>query len=237
MPKKSFINDTLNYLKQSYGQDTLKKTMHYQQKYGFEVNPDPSKRTHNNEGDAFKHAFMSADLMINNKFPFTAEQIANIHEWQGNKFYGQPAGEENMDKWNNWQGRDIAEHLKQDIPPEQLKELIRTGKIDDVIAEKVYERMKAGKLITNPNDSRNYEKTYGKDSPYSKDKKIYTFEEIKKMKPEEFRKNQAKILADFTSGKMMHEDEAKEKVKSGEIHVNSYTRQDGTKVSDYYRRK
>ena len=40
------------------------------------------------------------------------------------------------------------------------------------------------------------------------------------------------------SGRMMHESEAKEKVKSGElIYVDSYTRSDGTKVSGYYRRR
>ncbi|MCQ2957575.1 MAG: hypothetical protein MJ180_01585 [Candidatus Gastranaerophilales bacterium] len=66
-------------------------------------------------------------------------------------------------------------------------------------------------------------------------KKIYTFEEIKKMKPEEVRHNQKKILEEFTSGRMMHESEAKAKVQTGEIHVKSYTRHDGTKVSDYYR--
>mgnify|MGYP003347049970 CR=1 FL=1 len=50
--------------------------------------------------------------------------------------------------------------------------------------------------------------------------------------------NQQKILEEFTSGRMMHESEAKEKVKSGElIYVDSYTRQDGTKVSGYYRRR
>jgi len=36
----------------------------------------------------------------------------------------------------------------------------------------------------------------------------------------------------------MRENEAKEKVKSGElIYVESYTKQDGTKVSGYYRRR
>ncbi|MCQ2957365.1 MAG: hypothetical protein MJ180_00520 [Candidatus Gastranaerophilales bacterium] len=160
--------------------------------------------------------------------------LGNGHE-TGGRLTGQDPKEENMDKWNNWQGRDIGEHIKQEIPPEQLKELIRTGKIDDIIAEKVYERMKTGQLITNPNDSRNYEKTYGKDSQYSKDKKIYTFEGIKQMKPEEVRQNQKKILEEFTSGRMMHESEAQQKAKNGEIHVKSYTRADGTKVSDYYR--
>jgi len=161
-----------------YGANIFNKTVKYQKKYNFDIGSG-KEATHNNEADAFKHVFMQADITLKSTSGIS-KILGDYHEYDGNIHQGQPASEENMDKWNNWQGRDIAEHLKQEIPPEQLKELIHTGKIDDIIAEKVYERMKAGKLITNPNDSRNYEKTYGKDSPYSKDKKIYTFEEIKK---------------------------------------------------------
>ncbi len=68
--------------------------------------------------------------------------------------------------------------------------------------------------------------------------RVYTFEELKKMPYEEVRRNQRKILEAYTVGKMIHESEAKEKVKSGElIFVESYTRQDGTKVSGYYRKR
>lgn len=41
-----------------------KKTMHYQRRYGFELNPNPKNRTWNVEADAFKHAFLSADLAL-----------------------------------------------------------------------------------------------------------------------------------------------------------------------------
>ena len=58
------------------------------------------------------------------------------------------------------------------------------------------------------------------------------------MKPDEFKRQQERILSDFTTGKVIREKEAKEKVQSGElIYVSSYTRSDGTKVSGYFRRK
>ena len=73
---------------------------------------------------------------------------------------------------------------------------------------------------------------------YPETSRVYTFEEIGKMKPGEFARQQSRILNDFTTGKVIRETEAKEKVKTGElIYVSSYTRSDGTKVSGYYRRK
>ena len=73
---------------------------------------------------------------------------------------------------------------------------------------------------------------------YPETSRVYTFEEIGKMKPDEFTRQQGRILSDFTTGKVIREKEAKEKVKSGElIYVSSYTRSDGTKVSGYFRRK
>ncbi len=73
---------------------------------------------------------------------------------------------------------------------------------------------------------------------YPETSRVYTFEEIGKMKPDEFRRQQERILKDFTTGKIIRETDAKAKVKAGElIFVSSYTRSDGTKVSGYFRRK
>lgn len=74
----------------------LKKTSKYQKKYGFEVDENPKERTHNNEADAFKHAFMQASLTA--KYTAgAANGLAYVHEWQGDRYYGQSGDEKNMD--------------------------------------------------------------------------------------------------------------------------------------------
>lgn len=98
--------------------------------------------TWNNEADAFKHAFMQAQLTL-----WTGKHIAkglgDFHEIQGNLTMGQSKGEYNMDNWNNEQGREIAKEIIQQYGPLAT---IPSQKID-IIAEKVITRMKSGKLI------------------------------------------------------------------------------------------
>ena len=73
--------------------------------------------------------------------------------------------------------------------------------------------------------------------PHDPDR-VYTFEELPKMKPAEFLKNQSKILSDFVQRKIIREEEANSKVQSGElIYVQLYQRSDGTDVKGYYRRR
>ena len=68
--------------------------------------------------------------------------------------------------------------------------------------------------------------------------RVYTFEELPKMKPSEFLKNQSKILSDFVQRKIIREEEARAQVQSGElIYVQPYQRSDGTEVKGYYRRR
>jgi len=143
-----------------------------------------------------------------------------------------------MDKWNNRVGREIAAEISKEVNnPIKLKFMAHTGQLDDIIAQKVIDKMKKGKLITRLDDNRKFIETSEINLPKDLDK-VYTFEEISKMKPEEFRSQQNKILSDFAQRKIVHECEAKEKVQSGElIYVQSYERTDGTKVNSYYRRR
>lgn len=123
----------------------------------------------NNEADAFKHTFMQTDLT--RRFgAAAAKYFGDRHERQGNQSMGQAKGEENMDRWNNQAGREIAQEIKE----EYLKNMSKTNLFqkhdinwDDLIAKKIMERMKTGKLITNPNDKRKYSEHKGKSTGYA----------------------------------------------------------------------
>ena len=69
-------------------------------------------------------------------------------------------------------------------------------------------------------------------------KRVMTREEIAQMSGEEFEQNEKFINQLLNAGNIMTKAQADEKVFSGElIWVNSYTRDDGTEVRGYYRRK
>ncbi len=237
-------------------QDMIDKTYQYAIKYN--VNMSQNHPAWNDSADAFRHAFMEASLTVNYS-PLGANIAGGIHELSGNIINNQDPRESNMDTWNNAVGREIGAEVKEEIKGKNYSQ----NEIDDLIAQKVYERLKNGELITDLDDKRDYKKDFknrknntnmtnplleghikinefkNKQNPYEAPKyKVYTFEEIKKMKPAEFLKNQSKILSEFTTGKIMHESEAKEKVQSGElIYVQPYQRSDGTDVRGYYRKR
>ena len=191
--------------------------------------------------------------------PFGAAAMGTSHELLGNIINNQDPKESNMDTWNNAVGREIGLEVKNEIKGKNYSQ----QKIDDLIAEKVYDRLKNGELITDLNDTRDYKKDFknrknstsmtnplleghieinefkDKNNPYKiSENKVYTFEEISKMKPEEFRSQQDRILSDFVQRKIVREEEDQAQVQSGElIYVQPYQRSDGTDVRGYYRRK
>ena len=68
--------------------------------------------------------------------------------------------------------------------------------------------------------------------------RVFTNEEIGEMSKEEFKRNENFIEQQLKLGRIMTKAQAEEQVKTGDlIYVNSYTRDDGTEVSGYYRRK
>ena len=239
-------------------QDMINKTYQYAKEYNVDMsNEHPAW---NDSADAFRHAYMQAALTVNYTYP-VASMAGDAHEFIGNIKNNQDPRENNMDTWNNAVGREIGLEVKNEIKGKNYSQ----QQIDDLIARKTYERLQAGELITDINDKRDYKRDYKnrknlnsvtnpvtrldgrvelnvpKSSQYSyniPDNKVYTFEEIGKMKPEEFRLQQERILSDFVNRKMLHDYEAAEKVQSGElIYVQPYERADGTKVEGYYRRK
>ena len=227
-------------------------------KYAIENNLKITKGTKgwNDEGDAFRHAFMQASQTIN-WTPWGANIIGSGHEKIGD-LNNQDPRESNMDSWNNAVGREIGLEVREEIKGKNYSQ----EEIDKIIADRVVTRIKAGDLITDLNDKRDYKKDFknrrnttnpipklqgqveinefkNKNNPYKiPENKVYTFEEISMMKPEEFRSQQDRILSDFVNKKMLHDYEAAEKVQSKElIYVQPYQRSDGTDVKGYYRRR
>lgn len=151
----SKINDIYNMAtnkqkQKEYNDEMVRKTWHYQKKFGFETNPRKGHEFWNNQADAFKHAFGSADMYF--KYGDKGSLVGGIrHEWSQNN---NPPGEWNMDSWNNNQGREIAREIQKEYGDNFMK--LSQQQRDDIIAVKVMDRMRNGQLITNPNDKRKY---------------------------------------------------------------------------------
>lgn len=202
-------------------------TKYYQKKYGFEIGTGKND-TWNNEADAFKHAFGSAYMSIKYSIPF-AKMAGNIHE---NQTPNNPLGEENMDKWNNRVGRLIGKEIKKEYKS-KLKNMTQK-EIDDIIAQKIVQRMNKGKLITSPTDKRKFT---GFASEIPQDK-MFTAEEIGNMSRDEFEDCEEFIYNQMKKFGIPNNFQAKQEVEVGNlILVDSYTRDDGTEVKGYYRRK
>lgn len=122
------------------------KTAYYQKLYDFEYNQNDRKHAFwNNEADAFKHAFMQAKLT----FDYTtlpAKIVGDFHELDG-ALKKQPISEMIMDLWNNAVGRKIGREVKDELLG---KEKLSQNKLDDIIAEKIMQKMRKGELITSP---------------------------------------------------------------------------------------
>lgn len=148
--------------KDDYNNEIVNKTWHYQKKFGFETSPRQGHEFWNNEADAFKHAFLSADLYF--KYGNQGSLWGGMyHEYQTPN---NPPREWNMDSWNNHQGREIAKEIQKEYGKDFFN--LPQKQQDDIIAVKIMDRMRNGQLITNPTDTRDYKGTienYTKDHP------------------------------------------------------------------------
>ena len=152
-----------NIVRQSYNNYIYEQTKKYQKKYGFEIG-EGSHDAWNNEADAFKHTFMSADMALKTNAGISKYK-GDEHEIEGRNNMGQSSGEENMDRWNNAEGRKIAQKIAKEIKnPFVLKAYALSGRLEDRIAEEVMHKMRKGDLITHPNDKRRYTETPKKDT-------------------------------------------------------------------------
>ena len=161
---------------------------------------------------------MGADMALNlGQIPSLAIGIYHENETPNN-----PRGEWNMDSWNNSKGREIAKEIQKEFGKNFSK--LSKKQQDDIIAEKIMQKMKDGQLITNPDDSRKFNgffekifnntadlsgKTTGQAAPINTQQSclfgytnqltgsnhIYTREEVGSMSSEEFAKHEKEIDA------------------------------------------
>ena len=227
----SYINEQRKKINQA----VLEATYKAQKKYGFKIGTG-EHATWNNEADAFKHAYMQWYLADKGLFNIVkgnsfAKLLGDQHE---RETPNAPVGERNMDLWNNAIGREIYYELKNmnsyDILDEKGKE--------ELVAKKIVEKMKAGEMITNPADKRNFEnmeleRLTEKDRVFYKDEMLQFDQKLKDLYSDSYL-NQA--IDNYW--KIPTKDELDKQVKSGSlIYVEDYTRSDGSKVQGYYRRK
>ena len=221
--------------RQGFNWWVLHETREAQKEYGFDMTQKEGaySNTHNNEADAFKHAYMSWFLSYW-KDDLTAKQLGDMHE---DETPNAPAYERNMDLWNNAIGREIAYEMKLQLGNDYdlfgVEWPIQTAK------RKIWEKMQQGELITNPfTDRRKFEnmeleRLTENDRVYSNDEFRNFDEKIKEVYSGKYMDYIIDNNWEVPSVKNLDK-----KVQSGElIYVDNYTRSDGTKVNGYYRRK
>ena len=206
----------------------VRQTNKYQKKYGFEIGTG-EHASWNNEADAFKHTYLSAWLVIRHNNLFSGS-LGFGHELET---FRAPNYESNMDNWNNAIGREIGREIKAKINDKNYSQ----KEIEDMIAEKVMQKMKKGELITNPfTDKRNYVKQIFKDRILDPANRVFhkgevTMNDLDNPKIKDVYLDQA-----LENKQLPTKEELEKRVSTGElVYVEKYTRSDGTTVSGYYR--
>ena len=221
--------------RQTFNDIVLNATYKAQKKYGFDMTKHEYSysNTHNNEADAFKHAYMAWHLAwyYGDK---RAKELGDMHE---DETPNAPAYERNMDLWNNEIGREIAYEMKNKLG--DSADILGTDWASDIASQKIWEKMQQGQLITNPiTDRRKFEnmeleRLTENDRIYS-DGEFRNFDE--KVKALYYEKYMDYVINN--KWEIPSVENLDKRVKNGElIYVDNYTRSDGTKVNGYYRRR
>lgn len=107
----------------------------------YHFNMDPNHTSHNNEGDAFKHTFMAAELTL-----LLGENLSRkICILQEDSNPHNPPAEREMDLHNDEVGIQIGKEVDEETF--SIIELLKSKDLD-LIAERIMDEMKAGNLIT-----------------------------------------------------------------------------------------
>ena len=123
--------------KSTYTKHLNAKVEKYYNIYKFDMNPNHT--SHNNEGDAFKHTYMSAEFTI-----WFGEKVANeLGLLQEDLNPSNPPAERSMDLHNDEVGRKLGIEIKR---KHNIIKLFFGA--DNIIAEKVMSAMNNGDLIT-----------------------------------------------------------------------------------------
>ena len=230
---KTTISDKIDaFNRKKVNEVVLKQTYKYQKIYDFDMGTS-SEATHNNEADAFKHAFMSAYLTITNGKTYS-KSAGDWHEYIDG-FKG-PLNERNMDLWNNSIGREIAYDVKQKMG--KIYNSLTLQEKFDLVSDEIIKKMRNGELIINPNDKRQfknmfYERLQDKDRIYHQDEFWNMDEQSRRRYAEHYINYKNKL-----QGNLPTRAELNAGVITGDlIYVKDYTRSDGKKVNGYYRRR
>ena len=218
-----------------FNQVVLDATVKAQKKYGFDMTKKSYSlsNTHNNEADAFKHAYLSWLLSYKYGGDFVSEQLGNMHENEGNEYV---RGEKNMDLWNNAMGREIAYDMKQQLGDDY--DLLGDDWASEYASRKIYEKMQKGELITDPYDRRRYENL--ELELLTENDKVYSDGEFRNFDEKVQALKMSKYMDYIVDNnwEVPTEKNLNKRVQSGElIYVEDYTRSNGTKVHGYYRRR
>lgn len=185
------------------------KATQYAAKYALKKNEENPGM--DDEIDAFRHAYMQAYITIN-QGKKVAKFIGDIYEKWGDYTESQNAKQRNMDLWNNEIGRQIGEEVKNETS--HFHELTRQNMYEDMIAEKIYKRMKKGDMITSPRlETRKY-MSKGKPTGYASQVEPFSRQQIGRMKPEEFAKNEGIIMQQLRNGEIWDETNVKNRTHS-----------------------
>ena len=113
----------------------------------FEENIHPFERDekgqikgHNNDVDAFRHAYVSG-VMTQKYGSFRANILGQLNELKGDIVRDQPKEEKNMDLWNNAVGRKYGEQTKS---RKKLAELIKEARSSVMSREGFVSKISSG---------------------------------------------------------------------------------------------
>lgn len=247
------VESTLKY-KQKYG-------------FELNYNDGHEHLTWNCEADAFKHAYGSALMALEkgNLYSSIVGLVHEYEYLKNPKKYKNPREEKNMDTHNNKVGLNIANELVKDYVG-RWDNLSQKEK-EDIIADRVWKHMRAGDLILDPSGRRTLKNSGKSGvstgqavnlseeerqmlERYAREKSLFAPENRvfyeNEMNPAQVPSNssennyvQAFVKQYLNNNKKLPtENELKQRVISGElVYVHNYERQDGTKVSGYYRSK
>lgn len=129
-----------------------KDTEYYSKKYQL-YKYGTSNNGWNDSTDAFRHAYGSAKTVYLYGDKYSSFGMI-YHEIYGNIYNNQDSKELNMDLWNNQVGQEIGKEVSEQI--KGMENMFNQQAIEDYIAEKVMQRMRAGDLITHPDDTRKF---------------------------------------------------------------------------------
>lgn len=223
-----------NKLREELNRESLEYTYKYHRIHGFKIGTG-KEATHNNEADAFKHAFMQAYLMIVHPY-YSAKVIGDYHEYIEGWNYDRD--ENNMDLWNNAIGREIVHNLKCILGRNYNK--YSKEELLDMVSEQICDRMDNGDLITDPHNDKRLFKNMKYDSLRDSDRVFYNGELYDGMDDEE-RKRFSKHYYNYKNrmqGDMPTKKQLDANVSLGDmIYVKNYVRGDGVRVHGYYRKR